>query len=173
MLWAPTATRSFRLAYLNSTFESGVKNPLDEAILAHRKLDVSGWQKIDEVPFDFERRRISVLIDDGSTRLLVVKGAPEDIVSMSIDREMADGTRATLDGPARKELLKQFERLGEEGYRALAVASRALSRMHASAAISDETELTFAGYLAFVDFQSPTRPLRFMRLLQRASRSRF
>ncbi len=55
----------FRLAYLNSVFESGIKSPLDDAILAHQTLDVSAWRKIDEVPFDFERRRVSVLVDDG------------------------------------------------------------------------------------------------------------
>ena len=75
----------FRLAYLNSAFESGIKSPLDEAILSHQQLDVAAWQKIDEVPFDFERRRVSVLIDDGATRLLVVKGAPEDIIQLSVD----------------------------------------------------------------------------------------
>jgi Mg2+-importing ATPase len=140
-----------RLAYLNSALESGMKNPLDEAILAYRKLDVSGWQKIDEVPFDFERRRISVLIDDGTRRLLVVKGAPEDIVSISTDAEMADGTRVPLDGSLRRNLIRRFEVLGEEGYRVLAVASRILDRTHTSAVLGDEAELTFSGYLAFLD----------------------
>jgi Mg2+-importing ATPase len=66
-----------RLAYRNSAFESGVKSPLDEAILSHGKLDIGAWHKVDEVPFDFERRRVSVLVDDGTARLLIVKGAPE------------------------------------------------------------------------------------------------
>ncbi|MBZ0210282.1 MAG: magnesium-translocating P-type ATPase [Hyphomicrobium sp.] len=151
---ADSAT-AFRLAYLNSAFESGLRNPLDEAILAHGKLDISGWQKIDEVPFDFERRRISVLIDDGRTRLLVVKGAPEDIITISTERETAEGVRARLDAPGRKQLLEQFERLGAEGYRVLAVASRVLHHEHASAALGDEAQLTFAGYLAFVDPPKP------------------
>ena len=63
------------LAYLNGIFESGIKSPLDEAILAHQHVNVEAWRKIDEVPFDFERRRVSVLVDDGADRLLVVKGA--------------------------------------------------------------------------------------------------
>ena len=88
----------FRLAYLNSAFESGIKSPLDEAILAHRELDVKAWHKIDEVPFDFERRRVSVLIDDGSRRLLVVKGAPEDLIQLSVEysRPTADAGRSTI-----------------------------------------------------------------------------
>ena len=61
--------------------ETGLKNPLDEAILRHTEVDVSGWRKIDEVQFDFERRRVSVLADDGRERLLVLKGAFEDVLS--------------------------------------------------------------------------------------------
>ena len=67
------SARVLELAYLNSFFETGLKSPLDEAILAHDHLDVSQWKKIDEAPFDFERRRVSVLVDDGATRMLVVK----------------------------------------------------------------------------------------------------
>ncbi|MGC2047345.1 MAG: HAD-IC family P-type ATPase, partial [Gallionella sp.] len=75
--------RVLRLAYLNSYFETGLRSPLDEAILEHENIDVSAWHKIDEVQFDFERRRISVLLDDGKNRMLVVKGAPEDILRLS------------------------------------------------------------------------------------------
>jgi Mg2+-importing ATPase len=69
--------RVLELAYLNSWFETGLRKPMDEAILAHKKIDISGWKKIDEVPFDFERRRVSVLLEKEGQRLLVVKGAPE------------------------------------------------------------------------------------------------
>ena len=141
----------FRLAYLNSAFESGIRSPLDEAIISHQQLDVAAWQKIDEVPFDFERRRVSVLVDDGSTRLLVVKGAPEDIIELSVDYATASGERRALDEAGRQRLLQRFERLGEEGCRALGVASRAMPRAHDSAIVSDETKLTFAGFVIFVD----------------------
>src|SRR5690606_16253757 len=62
-----------RLAYLNSYFETGYKSPIDEAILEHKEINITGWKKIDEVPFDFERRRVSVLVDNGTKRLLIVK----------------------------------------------------------------------------------------------------
>ncbi len=140
-----------RLAYLNSIFESGIKSPLDDAILAHERLDVSAWSKIDEVPFDFERRRVSILVDDGSSRLLVVKGAPEDIIQLSVDYETAEGNRLPLVAEERGRLLQRFEQLGEEGYRVLGVASRSLGRDHDSAAVSDETRLTFAGFATFID----------------------
>jgi Mg2+-importing ATPase len=140
-----------RLAYLNSIFESGIKSPLDDAILAHETIDVSAWRKIDEVPFDFERRRVSVLVDDGSARLLVVKGAPEDVINLSVNYATAGEDRLPLSEEVRGQLLQRFERLGEEGYRVLGVASRSLGRDHGSAAVSDETTLTFAGFAIFID----------------------
>jgi P-type Mg2+ transporter len=103
------------------------------------------------VPFDFERRRVSVLVDDGSARLLVVKAAPEDIIEPSVDYAMAGGEQRTLDEAERQRLLQRFEGLGEEGYRALGVASRAMPRSHDNAIVSDETGLTFAGFALFVD----------------------
>ena len=141
----------FRLAYLNSAFESGIRSPLDEAILSHQQLDVAAWQKIDEVPFDFERRRVSVLVDDGATRLLVVKGAPEDIIAQCVDYATSSGGRRPLDDAERQRLLQRFEALGEEGYRALGVASRAMPPTHADAIVSDETKLSFAGFATFMD----------------------
>ena len=141
----------FRLAYLNSAFESGIKSPLDEAILAHAKLDIAAWRKIDEVPFDFERRRVSVLIENGSTRLLVVKGAPEDIIGLCVDYATASGECRPLDAAARLSLQRRFEALGAEGYRALGVASRPMPPSYADAIVSDETKLTFAGFVTFVD----------------------
>jgi Mg2+-importing ATPase len=139
------------LAYLNSLFGSGIKSPLDEAILDHQRPDVAAWHKVDEVPFDFDRRRVSVLIDDGVTRLLVVKGAPEDIIKLSVDYETGDGKRLPLGSDAREKLAQGFKRLGEQGYRVLGVASRSLGRNHDSAVVDDETELTFSGFLTFVD----------------------
>jgi Mg2+-importing ATPase len=144
-----------RLAYLNSAFESGIKSPLDEAIVSHQNLDIGAWRKVDEVPFDFERRRVSVLVDDGTARLLIVKGAPEDIIRLSAEYVAAGGARRTLDDAMRATLLKQFERLGEEGYRVLAVASRSVERTHDDAVVGDEAALTFAGFAVFVDPPKP------------------
>jgi len=140
----------FSLAYLNSAFESGIKSPLDDAILGHQQLDIAAWLKIDEVPFDFERRRVSVLIDNGATRLLVVKGAPEDVIQLSVEYETADGVRQALDARERQRLLQLFAQFGEEGYRVLAVASRSMTS-HDSAVVSDEAKLTFSGFVTFID----------------------
>jgi Mg2+-importing ATPase len=139
------------LAYLNSLFGSGIKSPLDEAILDHQRPDVAAWHKVDEVPFDFDRRRVSVLIDNGVSRLLAVKGAPEEIIKLSVDYETGDGKRLPLGSDAREKLAQGFERLGDQGYRVLGVASRSLGRNHDSAVVGDEAELTFSGFITFVD----------------------
>ena len=81
----------------------------------------------------------------------MVKGAPEDIIELSVDYATASGERRALDEAERQRLLQRFEGLGEEGYRALGVASRAMPRAHDSAIVSDETALTFAGFAIFVD----------------------
>ena len=138
-----------RLAALNSTFQSGIKSPLDDAILAHERIAASAWQKLDEIPFDFERRRVSVLLGDGNARLLVVKGAPEEILARSATYRGPDGRAQILDGAVRTRLLERFEALGEEGYRVLGVASRAVQGD--AIAPSDEDRLTFAGFALFVD----------------------
>jgi Mg2+-importing ATPase len=144
--------RVLELAYFNSFFETGLKSPLDDAILEHTEIGVSGWRKIDEVQFDFERRRISVLLGDGAKRLLVVKGAPEDIlrlsVSYGVDEEAAP---RPMDDAARASINAQFEALSKEGFRVLGIASRQVGMDHTHAVVGDETELVFAGLAAFLD----------------------
>ncbi|MEK0084763.1 magnesium-translocating P-type ATPase [Benzoatithermus flavus] len=143
--------RVFRLAYLNSAFESGIRSPLDEAVLEHGQMDLSGWRKLDEVPFDFERRRVSVLIEGEEGRLLIVKGAPEDVIRLSSRYEAGPGSVLPLDGGAHRMLLEQFERLGEEGFRVLGIASRSVGPEHGTAHVPDESELVFAGFAVFLD----------------------
>ena len=143
--------RVFELAYLNSYFETGLKSPLDTAILDHGKFDIEAWCKIDEVPFDFERRRVSVLLEKDGVRLLIVKGAPESILQLSTHSEAIDGTAKPMTPALRAELHNRFEKLGAEGMRVLGVATRQVERNHDTAIVNDETELTFAGFAVFVD----------------------
>ncbi|MBI1323541.1 magnesium-translocating P-type ATPase [bacterium] len=140
----------FTLAYANATFESGVKSPLDLALLEHESLDLSGWTKIDEVPFDFERRRISVLVASPTRRLLIVKGAPEDILNCSTHYGTSEVSHS-LDADRRAEVIEKFEALGEEGFRVLGIAFRDASPDRSDARVSDETELTFTGFAVFLD----------------------
>ncbi len=146
------SARTLELAYLNSYFETGLKSPLDEAILAHGHLDVSRWTKIDEAPFDFERRRVSVLVDDGATRLLVVKGAPEEMLGLSTHYEAGDIASArNWDAAARDKAQRQLDGLGKQGLRVLGIASKRVGKDHDHARVSDESELVFAGFAAFLD----------------------
>jgi Mg2+-importing ATPase len=141
------SARVLELAYLNSFFETGLKSPLDEAILAHEYIDVSAWQKIDEVPFDFERRRVSVLLDKGNTRILVVKGAFEEIVGLcNRYEEQGNNVPIPLDKAGRERIHGELIALEKEGFRVLGIAWREVPPEHSDAVIGDETELLFAGF---------------------------
>ena len=140
-----------QMAQLNAAFETGLKSPLDEAILAAGKIDLTAWRKIDEVPFDFERRRVSILVEGGGRRLLIVKGAPEDILCHAARYEQQAAPPRPLDAAARKTAEATFNGLGAEGYRVLGVAWREVEADRDHANIDDEKDLTLAGFLAFLD----------------------
>ena len=141
-----------RLAYLNSFFETGLKSPLDDAILRHGEIDAVGWKKIDEVPFDFERRRVSVLIDDGRERLLIAKGAPEDILRVCTHYCEGEGVGVeALDEGVHARIDALFADLGGEGFRVLGIAYRQVPFAHPHAVVDDESELVFVGFAAFLD----------------------
>jgi P-type Mg2+ transporter len=141
-----------KLAYYNSFFESGLKSPLDEAILNHEHIQVGVWKKIDEVPFDFERRRVSVLIDNGETRWLVVKGAPDEIIKLCTHFEMeANASQQPLNTEGLALVHKQYEDLEKEGFRVLGIAWRAVPKDHPHAVVDDEANLILAGFASFLD----------------------
>lgn len=144
------SARVLELAVLNSRFESGLQSPLDEAILAHGEVDTAGWRKIDEVPFGFERRRVSVLLERGGERLVIAKGAPEDLLPLCTTCEDGAGLRP-MDDAAQAAMLSLFEALGRDGYRVLAIASRRVAPDHGRAAVEDEAGLVLAGFAAFFD----------------------
>ena len=145
--------RVLLLACVNSRYETGLRSPLDEAILRHHEVDLAGWRKVDEVPFDFERRRVSVLADapDGR-RLLIVKGAPEELLGLCDRYEAAGGTSgAPMDEAARVRARELFDALGGEGMRVLAICWREAEPSRATAAVGDEEHLILAGFAAFLD----------------------
>ncbi|HLJ55851.1 MAG TPA: magnesium-translocating P-type ATPase, partial [Chthonomonadaceae bacterium] len=137
------------LAYLNSRFETGIRSPLDTAILKSPEPDVSKYTKIDEIPFDFERRRLSIIVEDGTERLLISKGAPESILAQCTQVEIS-GNSKVLDAETTKRCQETFEGLSRSGYRVLAVAYRSVATQPAYRA-NDERDLTLSGFLAFVD----------------------
>ena len=149
--WGNPNERVLELAWLNSHFESGIRSPLDEAILAHKTFDASNATKIDEVPFDFERRRVSVLIARDGDRLLLVKGSPEDVLALCSRCDDASGGDAELDAAGRERITGIYDALSRDGFRALGVAWRRVAPDHTHAVLSDEVALTFAGFAAFLD----------------------
>ncbi|HUK33966.1 MAG TPA: HAD-IC family P-type ATPase, partial [Vicinamibacterales bacterium] len=143
--------RVFMLAYINSRLETGIRSPLDAAILRARTLDVDAYKKLDELPFDFERRRLSIAVQppDAATCLLITKGAPEAILERSISMETAVGVRAMADAD-RQAMLARYEQLTAEGFRVVAVASRTLP-LRSAYGKDDECDFVFSGFLAFAD----------------------
>ena len=142
---------AFGYAFINSQFETGMKSPLDAAILGAHPFDMTGWKKLDEVPFDFERRRVSVLVEHDGKRRLIVKGAPEDLLRLSSAYEATDGVERPLDAATRRTFEATLNGLGAQGFRALGIATRLEGATQETAATTDETELVFAGFAVFLD----------------------
>ncbi|MDR3722606.1 MAG: magnesium-translocating P-type ATPase [Candidatus Acidoferrales bacterium] len=149
--------RPLGLAYLNSKFETGIRSPLDVAILALSRSDADSYGKCDEIPFDFDRRRLSIVVEkkgDGiGGRLLVTKGAPEGILDLSESFE-TDGKVISLDPDTRHRCRQTFDDLSAQGFRVLAVAYRSVDTQ-GGFTTAEERSLILAGYLAFADPASP------------------
>lgn len=151
-LGAPSA-RVLLLAQLNSLFDTGIRSPLDSAILQRAKrdgADVSDYQKIYELPFDFDRRCASVVVARGDERLLITKGAPESVVPRCVSYVAGDTDAQPLDEAAAQRCVAPYQRLSAEGYRTLAVAYRDAPAQEAYT-VADESSLTLVGYVAFTD----------------------
>jgi P-type Mg2+ transporter len=138
-----------RLAALNSVYQTGLRSPMDDAILRHEHPAVARYARVDEIPFDFARRRVSVVVEDGGGRLLIAKGAPESVLP-ACARVERDGVEEPLDAAAAAQADALFRRLSAEGYRVLAVAYRKVDRREAYS-VGDERELTLVGFAAFLD----------------------
>ncbi len=149
--------RAITLAYLNSKFETGIRSPLDVAILSQERADAKGYRKCDEIPFDFDRRRLSIVVErdgaHGIERLLITKGAPEGIVGLCEAYE-ANGVTSPLDAAGQERAHKSYEELCRQGFRSLGVAYRAVDARDRYTK-ADERSLILAGFLAFADPPGP------------------
>lgn len=135
-----------RTAALNAALETGLDNPLDTAILDAHRPDLAHTEKLAEMPFDFLRKRVSVVVAEGPTCRLITKGAFHEIVGVC--STLSDGT--SLDDTVRTQLEARHQRWSGQGIRVLAVASRIVGR-ETSYARSLESGLSFLGFLAFLD----------------------
>jgi Mg2+-importing ATPase len=137
-------------SYLNSYFQTGLKSPLDDAILAHKETSIEGFQKIDEVPFDFVRRRVSVVVEQERQRFFIAKGAPEEILKVSSYCEVG-GLIEDISDELRKKIDQKYFDLSAEGLRVLGVAYRKLREDKAVYSVNDEIDMVFLGFVAFLD----------------------
>ena len=148
--------RVLHYAWLNSHFQSGLRNLLDAAVLQHVELHErygreKGFAKVDEIPFDFVRRRMSVIVSTPEGRhVLVCKGAVEETVA-TCTRFEADGTTSPLDASHLDAARKDTEALNADGFRVVAVAFKELPGDETAYCVADERELTLLGYIAFLD----------------------
>lgn len=147
--------RVLRHAYLNSYYQTGLKNLLDVAIIDEAKqtlaTDKINYRKVDEIPFDFERRRMSVVVEDtaGKTQM-ITKGAIEEMLSISNYIDI-DGIVSPLTNEKRESVLAKVRDLNEDGLRVIGVAQKTNPSVVGEFSVKDESDMVFIGYLAFLD----------------------
>ena len=150
-----TSTQVRQLAFLNATFETGIDNPLDAALVAVGKsagLTTSGYRKINEIPYDFRRKRLTIVLaveGDRSQHLIVTKGAFENVLAIctSVDH---DGVNAPLTTDVHDRLEAFYQAKGQAGFRVLAMATRKIAAKDRYS-YDDEARMVFAGFLVFFD----------------------
>lgn len=148
-------SRVLRHAYLNSYYQTGLKNLLDVAIIESTKQELDTdeirYQKVDEIPFDFQRRRMSVVVEDqnGKTQM-ITKGAIEEMLEISSFVDFK-GQVTKLTDEVKKQVLKKVHELNEDGLRVIGVAQKTNPSVVGEFSTADESQMVLIGYLAFLD----------------------
>ncbi len=137
-------------SFINSSFDTGLKSPLDEAILRFRHIDIEGVRKIDEIPFDFIRKRVSVVVSNGDKHMIVSKGAPEEIfrICSSIDK---NDVVKPLTNIIREQIDGIYQAQSAGGFRTLAVCYRPVPYEMTQFSAGDEKEMILSGFVTFID----------------------
>jgi len=144
-----------RYAFLNSSFQTGLKNLMDEAIIRRGRFDISHIKKVDEIPFDFSRKMMSVVVDEGKGHVLIAKGAPEEIISRCGGYEV-NGKILTNHGHHHRKLMEVSDKYRKDGFRVLALAYRKFPRKQKAYGKHDERDLVLKGYMIFLDPPKPS-----------------
>ena len=157
---------TLRYAYINSFYQTGLKNLLDRAILKHEKLLVKEYTKIDEIPFDFSRKIMSVVVETDNRHKIISKGAPEEIFKRCLQYEL-DGEIFDIDPLIISDLKEEFDSLSADGFRVLAIAFKYFDNKKEAYSKDDERDLILKGYVAFLDPPKPSarRAIRALRQL--------
>jgi Mg2+-importing ATPase len=141
--------RALELAYLNSKFQTGIRSPLDDTILHQSPPKTEDYIKRDEIPFDFDRRRLSVVAERQSQRILITKGALEGILPLLSGYE-AEGKVQPISKDATQRIQQTSDELNNQGFRSLAVAYAEVPA-RPDYSVADERNLVLAGFLSFAD----------------------
>ena len=141
---------ALKYAYINSSFETGIKNPLDRAILDFKKVSIRGYKKIDEIPFDFFRKMMSVVADGPEGYIMIVKGAPEEIFKHVKTYRLGDKV-LPFHKEAQAEAINYYHKISADGFRVLAVAVKKPAEQRAVYSKEDESELELLGFVSFLD----------------------
>jgi len=136
-------------AYLNAFYETGFKNPIDEAIRSHRQFDLTGYEKADEIPYDFLRKRLSILVSHADTHLMVTKGALRNVLGVCSGVETGNETVVDIAG-MQDRIQEQFEKFSSQGCRTLGVAYKNVGSQSVIRK-DDEMGMTFLGFLVLFD----------------------
>jgi Mg2+-importing ATPase len=137
-------------SFLNSFHQTGLKSPLDEAILEHKEIYAGDYEKIDEVPFDFTRRRVSVVVQHEGQRYFITKGAPEEIIKVCSFYEI-DEVISDITDEAQRHIEQEYFELSSQGFRVLGIAYKRVKREKLIYSVNDENDMVFVGFVAFLD----------------------
>ncbi|MEM5784628.1 MAG: magnesium-translocating P-type ATPase, partial [Candidatus Aenigmatarchaeota archaeon] len=140
----------FLYSYINSYNQTGIKNPLDEAILNHENINVTNYKKIDEIPFDFLRKRVSIIVERNNSYILITKGAPEEINKICLYYEDL-GSVKKITEEIKDKIKNKFNELSAQGYRVLSIAYKKDIEKKNTYSKEDENNLIFLGFIAFLD----------------------
>jgi Mg2+-importing ATPase len=140
----------FIYSVLNSRYQSGLKNQLDEAILKFKDVNTENYKRIDEIPFDFVRKRLSVVVEESGGTFIITKGAPEEISGVISKYELG-GEVLDLSPEVRSRIDRKYRDLSSQGFRVLGVCYRRVEAGKTSFSITDEKDMVFLGFIAFID----------------------
>lgn len=137
-------------AYLTSSYQTGISNPMDEAVKKFKNLDIGKYKKVDEIPFDFFRKRMSVVVENENSRTLICKGAPEEVFK-KCDFFIKDGQQVEMNSDNEAKATEVYYNLSKDGYRVLAIATKTITDDRNVYEIADESNMTLLGFVAFLD----------------------
>lgn len=137
-------------AYLNSFHQTGVKNPLDTAVLNFKKITINSYKKIDEIPFDFNRKIMSVVVNSEKERIIVSKGAPEEIFKRC-KKVFTENKTTDFNSEIKTKALEQYHGLSADGCRVLGLAIKKIDTSKTKYDLEDECDLTLLGFISFLD----------------------